>query len=137
MSIASSLLALGLIAAAPLESAERPTQTGDPIGTVTMQPDGSLVMQLRSVQCDGVTAETRMTVAATEPLYKTVLMHVGGLKPSETKVVLAWPTEPCPKTNLVILGVGALTLNKRARHRTRLFIETSFGASAFDATAFC
>jgi hypothetical protein len=89
---AISLIFLGSPAVA---SYPTPTKTGDPIGSVTMNADGSLVMDLSSVQCDGMIAEGRINVRPADSNYQEILNHVGGLKPSETKVVLAWPTPAC------------------------------------------
>jgi hypothetical protein len=89
-------LAVLSLAVWPVLAAERPTQTGDPIGVITMLADRSLQMKLRSVQCDGTIAEGEMTVLPDQNNYQSLIDHVGGLSPSETKVVLAWPDEPCP-----------------------------------------
>ena len=76
--------------------AEPATKTGDIIGVATMLPDRSIQMQLRSVQCDGMIAESVMTVRPEEPSYADIVTHVGGLNPSEKKPIPAWPTEACP-----------------------------------------
>jgi hypothetical protein len=81
-------------AAAP--SSKKPTQTGDPIGTATMLPDGSLQLHLRSVQCDGTIAEGELTIPSSAKNYQDIIGHVGGLKRLESKTVLAWPVAPCP-----------------------------------------
>jgi hypothetical protein len=75
---------------------EPPTRTGDEIGTVSMRPDLSLSIRLRSVQCDGTLAEGILDIKPGEPNYQVVIDHVGGLQPNETKPVPAWPTRPCP-----------------------------------------
>jgi hypothetical protein len=75
---------------------EPPTRTGDAIGTVFMRPDLSLLIRLRSVQCDGTLAEGILGIKPGEPNYQVVIDHVGGLQANETKPVPAWPTRPCP-----------------------------------------
>ncbi len=74
---------------------EQPTRTGDIIGSVTMRPDRSLSMRLRSVQCDGMLAEQILDIKPAEKNYQVVIDHVGELQPNETKPVPAWPTSPC------------------------------------------
>ena len=84
------------IAADRVTPPAKPTQTGDQIGTVTMLADRSLVMRLRSVECDGKIAESQMTIRQEQRNYQSTIDLVGGLKPSETKPILAGPLEPCP-----------------------------------------
>ena len=89
-------LAIVLAAAALAASSEPPTQTGDIIGSVTMQPDRSLHMRLRSVECDGTIAEGTFDIKPAEANYQSTIDHVKGLQPNETKPVPAWATTPCP-----------------------------------------
>jgi hypothetical protein len=88
---------LGAFAAAA--GTREPTKTGDTIGTITMRPDRSLHLRLRSVQCDGTLAEGEFDIKRTQANYQSTIDHVGGLKPNETKFVPAWPTPPCPNWN--------------------------------------
>ena len=86
-----------LVSAACAVAAEKPTETGDPIGSVTMLPDRSLEMYLRSVQCDGMIAKSgRIVIPPSAANYASIIEHVGGIKPSETKTALGWPAPPCP-----------------------------------------
>lgn len=89
-----AFLTLSLLASVATNP-EAPTQIGDPIGTVTMHSDGSLLMNLLSVGCTDLIAEAQLKVTTDQMNYKDILDHVGGLKPSETKTVLAWPSKPC------------------------------------------
>jgi hypothetical protein len=86
-------LVFSLVAAS---AAPRPTETGDQIGTVSMLPDRSLVMQLRSVECNGMIAENLVRVLPDQRDYQIILDQIGGLRPSETKPILAGPVQPCP-----------------------------------------
>jgi hypothetical protein len=95
MRVLTLIGALGLMVSTAI-AAEKPTQTGDPIGTVAMLPDGSLQMHLRSVQCNGMIAEGEPKILPKAENYQSIIDHVGGLKPMETKTVLAWPEAPCP-----------------------------------------
>jgi hypothetical protein len=89
-------LAIVLATAAVVGSGEPPTKTGDIIGSVTMRPDRSLHLMLRSVQCDGRIAEGAFDIQPAQKDYQSTLDHVGGLQPNEIKPVRAWPTPPCP-----------------------------------------
>lgn len=87
------ILSILLLAATMAEPA---TKTGDIIGVATMLPDRSIEMQLRSVQCDGTIAESVTAVRPEDRGYSDIVIHVGGLSPSEKKPVRAWPIEACP-----------------------------------------
>jgi len=88
-------LAIVLAIVAIAGSGEPPTKTGDIIGSVTMRPDRSLHMILRSVQCDGRVAEGTFDIQPDQKDYQSTIDHVGGLRPNETKPVPAWPTPEC------------------------------------------
>jgi hypothetical protein len=60
------------------------------IGTATMSPDGTIVLQLRA-EGPGVRGEGRIVYPPTHKDYADVLKHLGGLKPGETKPVAPWP----------------------------------------------
>jgi hypothetical protein len=94
----SAALATIFLSGPQLAAAEgpRPTQTGDQIGIATMLADRSLHMRLRSVDCKGTISEGEWTISPDRPDYRSTLDHVGDLKPTETRPVKAWPTEPCP-----------------------------------------
>jgi hypothetical protein len=94
MRLAAALVALSL--SGSQVTAAEPTQTGDDIGVVTMMSDRSLHLRMRSVECNGTVAEGQWTVMPDKPGYQVMLDHVGGLNPTETKSVKAWPTVPCP-----------------------------------------
>jgi len=78
-------------------AAPRPTQNGDVVGTATMQADGTIHMQLRSVECDGTIAEGANDLPPKTPGNKATLERIGALKPGESKPLLASGLEPCPK----------------------------------------
>ena len=88
-------LAVVLAIVALAGSGEPPTKTGDIIGSVTMRPDRSLHMMLRSVQCNGMIAEGVFDIKPDEKDYQSTIDHVAGLQPNETKPVAAWPTPNC------------------------------------------
>jgi hypothetical protein len=74
-----------------------PTGNGDIIGTARMDADRTITLDLRSVQCNGSEAMGRVTYTPGDPNYVSVLAHIGGMKPGETKPVHAWPSEPCAR----------------------------------------
>ena len=63
------------------------------VGTATMEPDGTIVLQLRTQADDGTVAETLPRIKPGEPSYASTLQHLGGLNPGETKSVAPWPDE--------------------------------------------
>jgi hypothetical protein len=94
--LAIVVLAAVVLATVAVAGAREPTKTGDIIGSVTMRSDRSLHMTLSSVQCDGTLAEGSFDIEPTEANYQSVIDHLGGLRPNETKPVPAWPEPPCP-----------------------------------------
>ncbi len=93
---AAVVLATVVLADVTVAVSREPTKTGDIIGSVTMRPDRSLHMTLSSVQCDGTIAEGAFDVEPAEANYQSIIDHVDGLRPDETKPVPAWPEPPCP-----------------------------------------
>ena len=91
---AAYVLALSAITSPAFAQVE-PTKTGDDIGTVTMEPDRSLQMWLKSTDCHGKISEGGLHVLPIDSNYHDILDHVAGLVPGETKRVTAWPTQPC------------------------------------------
>lgn len=93
---AAMTLALVLAPAISVSGAEKPTETGDVIGAVAMQGDGTLLMSLRSVECNGAIAEGQARILQNQKNYQSTLDRVGGLKIGETKPLRAEPLPPCP-----------------------------------------
>jgi hypothetical protein len=77
--------------------AERPTQTGDVIGSATMLPDGSIEMTLRSVECSGMIVHGAFAVRPSDPGYEATLKRFAPMKPGDTKPVTAGETAACPR----------------------------------------
>lgn len=71
--------------------------TGEPrrpsIGVATMQADRTLVLRLRAETEDGATGEGYFTYAPGDADYESVLVHVGGLAPGQSKPVAPWPDD--------------------------------------------
>lgn len=59
-----------------------------PIGTATMQPDGTLELMLRAEGPGGMLGDSLIRYAPDDPHYQQVLKHLGGMKVGETKQVL-------------------------------------------------
>ena len=66
------------------------------IGIATMDSEGSIRMQLRSYG-PGPQAEGSFEYKKTDPKYKDILKHLGGMKPGETKSVPPWPEDETQK----------------------------------------
>ena len=62
------------------------------IGTIRMEDDGTLVLDLIAASDDGDTVgHGQLTYAVGAEGYDDVLAHVGGLAPGEEKSVPPWP----------------------------------------------
>ena len=59
------------------------------IGQASMQPDGTIVMDLRMEDAaTGSVGDSHVTYAPGSPHYQAVLDHLGGLAPNEVKPVM-------------------------------------------------
>jgi hypothetical protein len=63
---------------------------GDSIGKATMDPDGTIVLQLRA-ESPGAVGDAQLRYPPSHKDYNDVLTHLGGLKPGESKPVPPWP----------------------------------------------
>lgn len=66
------------------------TPSAEPIGTATMLPDRSIVLNLRA-EADGAVGHAQFTYQVGEARYARIFEHVGGLKPGEEKSVPPFP----------------------------------------------
>lgn len=64
------------------------------IGVATMEPDGTIVLDLRAVGDRGEVGHGRVRYAKGEAYYDYVLKHLGGLAPGERKDVPPFPDNP-------------------------------------------
>jgi hypothetical protein len=62
----------------------------EPIGTASMEPDGTIVLRLVARE-RGVRGEGVLRYAPSDPQYLQILHHVGPIKPGETRPVAPWP----------------------------------------------
>jgi hypothetical protein len=65
-----------------------------PMGTATMQEDGTIILNLRAEGSGGTVGEARMVYRKGDKRYSEVLKHLGGLEPGQSKTVPPWPDEP-------------------------------------------
>ena len=84
-----------LIAAAPAPRTPKMSDTtpqpaaapGQPsIGQATMEPDGTIILRLRAVS-PGAIGDAMLRYPPNHPKYKSILEHLGGLQPGESKPV--------------------------------------------------
>ena len=61
------------------------------IGQATMEPDGTVVLRLRAEAADGAEGDAQLRYGPADEDYASVLGHLGGLRPGETKPVPPWP----------------------------------------------
>ena len=61
-----------------------------PVGTATMREDGTIVLDLRAESPQGDIGPALFEYAPSDPDYQSVLAHLGGLKPGESKLVPPW-----------------------------------------------
>jgi len=61
------------------------------IGTATMLPDGTVVLDLRAGGLAGTpVGDGRLTYPPNHPQYREILEHLGGIRPGETRPVPPW-----------------------------------------------
>ncbi len=70
------------------------TADQETIGQATMAADGTVTLRLRAVSDEGAIGEAQFTYSPSDSDYASILEHVGGLEPGESKPVPPWPDEP-------------------------------------------
>ncbi len=60
------------------------------IGEAWLETDGTITLHLRQT-ADGMPLTATFTYKTDDKDYESVLEHLGGLKPGETKLVPPWP----------------------------------------------
>jgi hypothetical protein len=66
------------------------------IGDATMTEDRTIIINLRRT-ADGMNVSGIAKFPVSDPHYKEVLDHIGGMSPGETKLVPAWPDQGSQK----------------------------------------
>jgi hypothetical protein len=70
----------------------------DSIGVAWLEPDRTLVMQLRAESKDKALGDALLRYKPDDPAYRRMLDHVGELKPGERKPVPPWCQQEQPKS---------------------------------------
>jgi hypothetical protein len=68
------------------------------IGVAEMKADRTIVLMLRASRSEGGGGEAMFVYPPGHPRYSSVLEHLGGLQPGESKPVPPWPETPDQKT---------------------------------------
>jgi len=63
--------------------------TPEPVGTAVMEADGTLRLSLRAGG-GGAVGDAQFVYAPDHPQYRSILAHLGGLRPGEEKPVPPW-----------------------------------------------
>lgn len=96
-------------------SEPEPTSTpqSESIGSVKMEADGTLVLQLRAQSKDGAVGQGLFTYAPDHDRYPKVLAHVGPIGPGEEKAVPPWP-DPSAPTTVYVVSKGGTEIGRLA-----------------------
>src|SRR5690242_10261022 len=92
MLFAARVGAIVLALASPLGAATDkstqpiPCEDIDSVGRAKMSADGTITLQLRSLWPDPI-AESELVFAPDDPQYEEIKLHLGGIKPGESKPV--------------------------------------------------
>jgi hypothetical protein len=76
-------------ASAPTAKKEQPRS----IGSATMTADGTIKLMLRAESASGAIGDALILYPKSHPQYDTILKHLGGLKPGESKPVPPFPSK--------------------------------------------
>lgn len=78
-------------------SGDSASSSGPSIGVASMETTGDVVLQLRASLDGGDNfGEGYFRYAYGSPEYDSILRHLGGLKPGESKPVPPWPDTDVP-----------------------------------------
>jgi hypothetical protein len=61
------------------------------IGAASMEPDGTILLQLRASDGAGALGDALLRYPPSDPEYKAILKHLGGLEPGQHKPVKPFP----------------------------------------------
>ena len=84
--------------AVPPSADDRPPQKAPSgnVGSAYMRPDGTLEMSLRTETTDGTIGEAFLVIPPADPRYKSMVAHLGGIKPGEGKPIPPFPAPAAP-----------------------------------------
>ena len=73
------------------EERQPPPPRGASIGVARLDEEGSIVLDLRATDGRGIVGDARLVYSKSDPRYREVLEHLGGLEPGRAKPVPPWP----------------------------------------------
>jgi hypothetical protein len=80
------------MAALPPGADRPPSRPASPdVGSAYMQDDGTLEMSLRTETRDGTIGEAFLVIAPADERYRSMVAHLGGIKPGEGKPIPPFP----------------------------------------------
>jgi hypothetical protein len=91
--VAVGVLAALFVSAIPparIDNVEAAAEQPQSIGQATMEPDGTIVLRLRAEGPGGMRGEGLFRYPPDHPQYRSVLDHLGGMRPGENKPVPPW-----------------------------------------------
>ena len=65
----------------------------DQIGIATMNEDRTVVLRLRAVSEDNAVGEACFSYSPMDENYESIISHIGGINPGESKPVPPWPED--------------------------------------------
>jgi hypothetical protein len=68
--------------------------SAETIGVARLEPNGTIVLQLRVTADDGTVGDSLLRVSQADPRHLEIQRHVGFLKPGESVLVRPWPESP-------------------------------------------
>ena len=75
-----------------IDAKPEPADEPESIGIATMEADGTIVLRLRAELPEGGGAgEGYFRYPPSDPQYREILDHLGGLEPGQSKPVPPWP----------------------------------------------
>jgi hypothetical protein len=86
------VLAAFFVSAIPparIDNVEAAEQRGS-IGQATMEPNGTIVLRFRAEGPGGMRGDGLLRYPPDHPQYRSVLDHLGGMRPGENKPVPPW-----------------------------------------------
>ncbi len=63
------------------------------IGSARMEEDGTIILQLRAETAGGAIGDALFHYPPTDPQYRKILEHLGGIEKGQEKPVPPWPDD--------------------------------------------
>jgi hypothetical protein len=84
-----AMMSAATVALAADKKDDPPCESVASIGIAHMDADGVILMRIRSLP-PGPIAESELRYEPSDPHYQEVVLHLGGIRPGETKSVPPW-----------------------------------------------